>query len=62
MSTKLIVKLTRSRIGCNPNQRKVLDALGLHRRETVKNFPDNPAIHGMLSKVSHLIEVKNESE
>ena len=51
------VKLIRSRIGCKPNQKKNLDALGLTRREKVKTFEDNPAIRGMIAKVKHLVEV-----
>lgn len=59
MST-ITIKLVRGRIGTNPKQRKTLDALGLKRREMVKTFPDNPAIRGMISRVSHLvIEVQN---
>ena len=57
--TQITVKLVKSRIGCNPVQRRTLDALGLRRREMVKSFPDNPAVRGMLARVSHLVvEVK----
>lgn len=51
------VKLKRSRISCTPIQRKVLDALGLRRREMVKTFTDSASIQGMIIKVSHLVEV-----
>lgn len=51
----ITIKVVRSRIGCTPNQKKVLDALGLRRREMVKTFPDNPAVRGMIAKVSHLV-------
>lgn len=51
------VKLKRSRINCTPIQRKVLDALGLRRREMVKIFTDSASIQGMIIKVSHLVEV-----
>ena len=53
--SEITVKLVRSRIGCNTKQKQVLDALGLRRRETVKTFPDNPAVRGMIAKVSHLV-------
>lgn len=57
--SQITVKLVKSRIGCNPLQRKTLDALGLRRREMVKSFPDNSAVRGMLARVSHLVvEVK----
>ncbi|MBO4318724.1 MAG: 50S ribosomal protein L30 [Mailhella sp.] len=51
------VKLKRGRIGLTPHQRKVLDSLGLRRREAVKSFEDNAAIRGMIEKVKHLLEV-----
>ena len=38
------VKLVRSRIGSTPAQRKLLDSLGLKRREKVRTFQDTPAI------------------
>ena len=51
------VKLVRSRIGSTPAQRKLLDSLGLKRREKVKTFQDTPAIRGIIAKVSHLVAV-----
>ena len=55
--SEVTVKLMKSRIGCNPAQKKILDAMGLRRREMVKTFPDNPAVRGMIAKVCHLVEV-----
>ena len=58
--SEITIKVVKSRIGCTPLQKKVLDALGLRRREMVKTFPDNPAVRGMIAKVSHLVvEVTN---
>ncbi len=54
---ELKIKLVRSRIGCTPKQRAVLDALGLRKREGVRTHKDNPAIRGMIAKVEHLVEV-----
>ena len=51
---EITVKLVRSRIG-TPAQRKLLDSLGLKRREQVKSFKDTPAIRGIIAKVSHLV-------
>ena len=51
------VKLVRSKIGCNPKQRQVLEALGLRRMHMVKSFKDNAAIRGMIFKVQHMVEV-----
>ena len=36
--SEITIKLAKSRIGCTPNQKKTLDALGLRRREMVKTF------------------------
>lgn len=58
---EVTVKLMRSRISCTPKQRRVLDALGLHRRESVRTFNDNPAIRGMINKVFHLVKVQSGS-
>lgn len=55
--SEIKVKLMRSRIGLKPAQKKVLDALGLKRREMVKIFNDNAAIRGMIEHVKHLVEV-----
>ena len=51
------VKLVRSKIGCNPKQRQVLEALGLRRMHMVKEFKDTAAIRGMVTKVQHMVEV-----
>ena len=48
------VKLVRSRIGSTPAQRKLLDSLGLKRREMVKTFKDTPAIRGIIAKLPYL--------
>ena len=51
------VKLVRSKIGCNPKQRKVLAALGLRRMHMVKSFQDTAAIRGMVTKLQHMVKV-----
>ncbi|MBQ4133531.1 MAG: 50S ribosomal protein L30, partial [Desulfovibrionaceae bacterium] len=51
------VRLVRSPIGCSPNQRKTLDAMGLRRIRKEKEFEDSPAVRGMIEKVKHLVEV-----
>ena len=55
--SEIKVKLIRRRIGTTPAQKKVLDAMGLVRREQVKTLKDNAAVRGMIAKVSHLVEV-----
>ena len=54
--SEIKVKLIRSRIGTTPAQKKVLDAMGLVRREQVKTLKDNAAVRGMIASVSHLVE------
>lgn len=56
--SEIKIQLVKSRIGTTPAQRRVLDALGLRRREAVKTFQDSPAVRGMVAKVAHLVEVK----
>jgi large subunit ribosomal protein L30 len=51
------IELVRSRIGALPKQRLVLDALGLRRMHTVREFQDTPAIRGMIFKVAHMVKV-----
>ena len=57
MAAEIKVKLVRSRIGATPAQRKLLDALGLKRREKVRTFKDAPAIRGIIAKVPHMVAV-----
>ena len=55
--SEIKVKIIKSRIGTTPAQKKVLDAMGLRRREMVKTLKDNAATRGMIASVSHLVEV-----
>lgn len=55
--SEIKVKLIKSRIGTTPAQKKVLDAMGLSRREMVKTLKDNAATRGMIASVKHLVEV-----
>ena len=53
----LKVKQIKSKIGCKPNQVKVLESLGLRKINQVKEHEDNSVIRGMIYKVRHLVEV-----
>jgi len=55
---KLQITLTKSVIGAKPNQRKVVQALGLRKLNQTVEQADNAAIRGMLDKVAHLVTVK----
>ena len=56
--TKLQITLTKSVIGAKPNQRKVVEALGLRKMNQTVEQADNAAIRGMITKVAHLVTVK----
>lgn len=55
---KLQITLNKSVIGTKPNQRKVVEALGLRKLNQTVEQADNAAIRGMLTKVAHLVTVK----
>jgi large subunit ribosomal protein L30 len=56
--TKLQITLTKSVIGAKPNQRKVVEALGLRKLNQTVEQADNAAIRGMITKVAHLVTVE----
>jgi large subunit ribosomal protein L30 len=58
MANKLAITLTRSLIGRPQDQRETVKALGLRKLHQTVEKPDNPAIRGMINKVSHLVSVK----
>ncbi len=60
MAQKLAVTLKRSLIGRTQDQRDTVKALGLRKLHQTVEHDDNPAIRGMIKKVSHLIEVKEQ--
>ncbi|RFQ61697.1 50S ribosomal protein L30 [Escherichia coli] len=55
---KLEITLKRRLIGRPQPQRKTVQALGLGKTNSVVVKEDNPAIRGMITKVSHLVDVK----
>ncbi|EDN9790914.1 50S ribosomal protein L30 [Listeria monocytogenes] len=55
---KLEITLKRSLIGRPQPTRKTVQALGLGKTNSVVVKEDNPAIRGMITKVSHLVDVK----
>ncbi|ARD48135.1 50S ribosomal protein L30 [Sporosarcina sp. P21c] len=58
MTNKLEVTLTKSVIGSKPTQRKTIEALGLRKLNQTVEHQSNDAIRGMITKVSHLVTVK----
>jgi large subunit ribosomal protein L30 len=51
------IKLKKSVIGSSKDQKATVQTLGLKRLNQTVTQPDNPAIRGMIQKVSHLVEV-----
>lgn len=52
------VKLLKSPIGYEKSQRATLRALGLRKLHQTVEKQDTPAIRGMITAVSHLVDVK----
>jgi len=51
------ITLTKSPIGAQPRQRKVVEALGLRKMNQTVELEDSPATRGAIKKVSHLVTV-----
>lgn len=58
MANQLEITLKRSMIGRNEKQRVTVKTLGLNKINQSVVHQDNPAIRGMINKVSHLVAVK----
>lgn len=54
----LQITLKRSGIGCTQRQRETLRGLGLTRLGKTVLRNNSPSLDGMLRKVSHLVEVR----
>ena len=51
------IKQVRSRIGAPSDQKRTLDALGLHKMNHVVEHEETPSLLGMVNKVRHLVEI-----
>ena len=51
------IKQIKSKIGYPVDQKRTLEALGLHKISQVVEKEDSPAIRGMIQKVHHLVTV-----
>ena len=51
------VKQIKSKIGYPVDQKRTLQALGLHKISQFVEVEDNPSIRGMICKVRHLVTV-----
>ncbi|MDO8685341.1 MAG: 50S ribosomal protein L30 [Clostridiales bacterium] len=57
----LKIKLVKSLCKTKSNQSATIKALGLHKIGEIVTQNDNPAIRGMIRKVSHLVVVEEEA-
>ena len=57
----LRITQVRSLIGQQEDQRATVRSLGLRRIRHSVTQPDRPEIRGMIAKVSHLVEVAEET-
>ena len=51
------IKQIKSKIGYPIDQKRTLEALGLHKISQVVEKEDTPALRGMIRKVHHLVTV-----
>ena len=58
----ITVTQVRSAIGTKPKHRGTLRALGLGRIGRSNTLPDRPEIRGMIAKVPHLVEVREQEK
>ena len=61
MSNTIKVKQVGSPIRKSASQRATLIGLGLNKMHKVKDLEDTPSIRGMINKVSHLVEIIDET-
>ncbi len=54
----ITVKLVRSLIGCKKDQIATANSLGLRKIGDTVSQPDNAATRGKITKITHLVEVK----
>jgi large subunit ribosomal protein L30 len=58
MPKRIRIRLVKSPIGCKPNHRRTVKALGLRRMNAVVEKEATPAVVGMVRTVSYLLDVK----
>ena len=62
MEKTISVRLKKSPIGYNKRQKATVHALGLRKMNQTVEKSDSPTVRGMIAKVSHLVEVVEETE
>ena len=61
-SPKIKIRWIRSGIAFNRNQKEIVRSLGLRRLHQVVERQDNTVVRGLIAKVSHLVEVLEETK
>jgi large subunit ribosomal protein L30 len=61
MPNVLQIKLAKSPIGYEKSQKATVKALGLNKLHQVVEHEDTPSIRGMITKISHLVEVTEKT-
>jgi large subunit ribosomal protein L30 len=61
MAANLRVTLVKSVVSTNPDARRTVRALGLHRIGETVELPDNPAVRGQIRAVRYLLTVDEET-
>jgi large subunit ribosomal protein L30 len=62
MTKKLKVTLIRSTIRRPRIQKLTVEAMGFHRLHETRIVPDNPAVRGMINRISHLVRWEQVEE
>lgn len=60
MADKVSITLKKSPIGCLPNQKKTLKALGLTKINKTVELDNNASTQGMIKVVGHLVKVEEK--
>ena len=58
----ITIRMKRSTISCNPDQRATVRGLGLRRIRQECTLENTPSVRGMIKKVLHLVEVVSQSK
>ena len=57
----ITIKLKKSTIACNPDQRATINGLGLKTVAKARTLENTPAVRGMIKKVIHLVDIVAET-
>ena len=60
MAKTIVVKQVGSPIRRPQDQRATLIGLGLNKMHKTRELEDTPAVRGMISKISHMVEIVEE--